>query len=236
VRTMIYNGLSIPHPPQPSLYPSPLTAAARFRFLVHRLTFNFLILAERVSGGPISSTILNLNLYCSSSIFDNPPFNRHLPVCLATQFFLPSFRVLRSQPTTGPNPAPRASARTNLVTERIPHGLTLLSYVHLVPHISLPASQLHQNAVSTDVLSDITSAAGWEILNCDSKSTDPQDIRLVCVDKAKGCSQLFSGGVENTIVRLPEDCAGMCIPCVWCPVLTPLLARWSICSCRQDLG
>jgi len=69
-------------------------------------------------------------------------------------------------------------------------------------------SNLVINAESTDALSDITSASGWDIINCDPKSTDPQDIRLVCVDQAKGCSQLFDGGVENTIVRLPESCAG----------------------------
>jgi hypothetical protein len=96
-------------------------------------------------------------------------------------------------------------------------------------------SNLVINAASTDSLSDITSAACWEILNCDPKSTDPQDIRLVCVDQAKGCSHLFNGDAENTIVRLPESCAGMYIPRTRCPVLN-LMSRWSICPCRQDMG
>jgi hypothetical protein len=66
-----------------------------------------------------------------------------------------------------------------------------------------------QNAENPNTLSDITGAAGWEILDCDETSTDPQDIRLVCVDESKGCRQLFGDGAENTIIRLPETCAGM---------------------------
>jgi hypothetical protein len=63
--------------------------------------------------------------------------------------------------------------------------------------------------ISGDVntVSDITSAAGWEILGCDPNSSQPQDIRLVCTNPSAGCSQLFQGGAEDTIVRLPESCS-----------------------------
>ncbi|KIM33069.1 hypothetical protein M408DRAFT_326729 [Serendipita vermifera MAFF 305830] len=64
------------------------------------------------------------------------------------------------------------------------------------------------NTENPTSLSDITDAAGWDIISCDPYSTGPQDIRLVCVDRTKGCDQLFEGGEENTIIRLPENCAG----------------------------
>ncbi|KLO17563.1 hypothetical protein SCHPADRAFT_886887 [Schizopora paradoxa] len=54
-------------------------------------------------------------------------------------------------------------------------------------------------------ISDITSAAGWRILNC-TDSTNSQTIRLACVDDSKGCAHVFQGGVEDTIVRLPIGC------------------------------
>ena len=54
-------------------------------------------------------------------------------------------------------------------------------------------------------ISDITNAAGWEILGCDGKSTDPQDIRLVCTNPDKQCDSLFKGGAENTLIRLPNS-------------------------------
>jgi hypothetical protein len=57
-------------------------------------------------------------------------------------------------------------------------------------------------------ISDITNAAGWEILGCDGKSTDPQDIRLVCTNPDKQCDSLFKGGAENTLIRLPNSCGG----------------------------
>ena len=47
------------------------------------------------------------------------------------------------------------------------------------------------------------------VLNCDDTSTEPQDIRLVCVDESEGCLQTFEGGAESTIIRLPENCAGI---------------------------
>lgn len=61
-----------------------------------------------------------------------------------------------------------------------------------------------QNTESHTSLSDITDAAGWDIIECDTGSTGVQDIRLVCTDTSKGCDHLFEGGEEHTIVRLPE--------------------------------
>ncbi|KAL5478586.1 hypothetical protein ACEPAI_2770 [Sanghuangporus weigelae] len=58
---------------------------------------------------------------------------------------------------------------------------------------------------STSAISDITSAAGWEILNCTSDS-DAQDIRLVCSGDEISCSHLFDNGAEHTVIRLPPEC------------------------------
>ncbi|KAG8835103.1 hypothetical protein FRC17_005224 [Serendipita sp. 399] len=69
-------------------------------------------------------------------------------------------------------------------------------------------SILSINTEKPTSLSDITSAAGWDIIECDPYSVGPQDVRLVCTDRSKGCDQLFEGGEENTIVLLPETCAG----------------------------
>ncbi|KAJ8507727.1 hypothetical protein ONZ45_g9934 [Pleurotus djamor] len=59
-----------------------------------------------------------------------------------------------------------------------------------------------------EVLTDITPAAGWVILDCDPNTLD-QDIRLVCEsdDEASGCHNVFDhAGPVNKIVRLPESC------------------------------
>ncbi|KAJ3991125.1 hypothetical protein F5050DRAFT_1581939 [Lentinula boryana] len=62
---------------------------------------------------------------------------------------------------------------------------------------------------SSNAISDITTAAGWQILNC-SATAMAQDIRLVCMSsdtEAAGCDHLFqSGGAEGKLVRLPENC------------------------------
>ncbi|KAL5497716.1 hypothetical protein ACEPAH_2647 [Sanghuangporus vaninii] len=61
---------------------------------------------------------------------------------------------------------------------------------------------------STFAISDITPAAGWEILNCTSDS-DAQDIRLVCSGDETSCSHLFHNGAEHTVVRLPPQCGSV---------------------------
>ena len=57
---------------------------------------------------------------------------------------------------------------------------------------------------SPTAVSDLTPAAGWQILDCDSNST-AQDIRAVCADPSASCEHLFQGGAVGTIVRLPEN-------------------------------
>ncbi|KAG5726845.1 hypothetical protein E4T56_gene1090 [Termitomyces sp. T112] len=64
---------------------------------------------------------------------------------------------------------------------------------------------------SRDAISDITVAAGWNIINCSCSSDElAQDVRLVCNNDdpvAAGCSHLYEGsGAEGKIVRLPESC------------------------------
>ncbi|KAF9813361.1 hypothetical protein IEO21_05653 [Rhodonia placenta] len=61
---------------------------------------------------------------------------------------------------------------------------------------------------NTSAISDLTEAAGWNILDCNSTS-GAQDIRAVCTNSTAGCNNLFEGGAIGTIVRLPEDCGTM---------------------------
>ncbi|KAF8877431.1 hypothetical protein BD779DRAFT_1448538, partial [Infundibulicybe gibba] len=62
---------------------------------------------------------------------------------------------------------------------------------------------------STNAISDITPAAGWQIISCSPDSVN-QDIRLVCMSgdaTTSGCDHLYQGaGAEGKIVRLPESC------------------------------
>ncbi|KAJ7674018.1 hypothetical protein DFH06DRAFT_752966 [Mycena polygramma] len=61
---------------------------------------------------------------------------------------------------------------------------------------------------SQDAITDITTAADWEILGCDPNALS-QDIRLVCKsdDPDSKCSHLYQNiGAENKLVRLPENC------------------------------
>ncbi|KAI0700589.1 hypothetical protein BC835DRAFT_1304043 [Cytidiella melzeri] len=61
---------------------------------------------------------------------------------------------------------------------------------------------------SSKAISDITTAAGWAILDCNATAMN-QDIRAVCTGNTTACSQLYSGGAAGTIVRLPENCGKM---------------------------
>jgi len=62
----------------------------------------------------------------------------------------------------------------------------------------------------SSVVSDITPAASWELLDCpEDWSSGSRDVRLVCtVDDSAlgGCDDLIEDGAENTLVRLPENC------------------------------
>ena len=51
-------------------------------------------------------------------------------------------------------------------------------------------------------MSDVTAAAGWEIIECQSNIIE-QDIRAVCADDGEtpGCDHLLSNGAEGKIVR-----------------------------------
>ncbi|KAH6904652.1 hypothetical protein BKA70DRAFT_1108941 [Coprinopsis sp. MPI-PUGE-AT-0042] len=59
---------------------------------------------------------------------------------------------------------------------------------------------------SSDAITDITAAAGWEILDC-QKDALSQDIRLVCTGNDDSCAHLYKTiGAEGKVVRLPENC------------------------------
>jgi hypothetical protein len=58
-----------------------------------------------------------------------------------------------------------------------------------------------------EAISDISEAAGWKIFDCNATSIEAQVIRIVCMKPENGCDHLFSGGAEDTIVRLSKDCA-----------------------------
>ncbi|KAJ6451289.1 hypothetical protein C8R45DRAFT_1223870 [Mycena sanguinolenta] len=63
---------------------------------------------------------------------------------------------------------------------------------------------------STDAITDITTAADWQILNCNSTALS-QNITLVCMndpsDPNSKCGHLYQNiGAVNKIVRLPENC------------------------------
>ncbi|KAL0945993.1 hypothetical protein HGRIS_012271 [Hohenbuehelia grisea] len=60
---------------------------------------------------------------------------------------------------------------------------------------------------SPHAISDVTSAAGWTILGCDS-GAEQQDLRLICTSTdPNGCNHLTDkGGPKDKIVRLPENC------------------------------
>ncbi|KAF9445654.1 hypothetical protein P691DRAFT_256115 [Macrolepiota fuliginosa MF-IS2] len=58
-----------------------------------------------------------------------------------------------------------------------------------------------------DAISDVTSAAGWTILDCD-KNLSVQKFRAVCADEedTDKCNHLFVNGAKNKIIRLPDNC------------------------------
>ncbi|KAJ7750986.1 hypothetical protein DFH07DRAFT_700873, partial [Mycena maculata] len=63
---------------------------------------------------------------------------------------------------------------------------------------------------SENAITDITPAADWQILGCNSTALS-QNIRLVCTsdpsDPSSLCAHLYQNtGAVNKIVRLPENC------------------------------
>ncbi|KAK0495454.1 hypothetical protein EDD18DRAFT_241861 [Armillaria luteobubalina] len=73
----------------------------------------------------------------------------------------------------------------------------------------VPASGSLKIWGSADALSDITPAAGWEILDCSPDGLE-QEIRLVCSHNSTdtaNCDHLYQNdGPVGKIVRLPENC------------------------------
>lgn len=78
---------------------------------------------------------------------------------------------------------------------------------------SLPANATASGSLkiwgSANILSDITPAAGWEIIDC-APGALAQEIRLVCLNNdtsSTGCDHLYQNdGAAGKIVRLPESC------------------------------
>lgn len=58
-------------------------------------------------------------------------------------------------------------------------------------------------------ISDITPAAGWDILNCSSDTT-AQTIRIICTGDGANCEHLNQNGAKDTLVRLPENVSNIC--------------------------
>ncbi|SRR6266576_2022639 len=86
-------------------------------------------------------------------------------------------------------------------------------------------------------ISDITTAAGWEIMDCDQNAVE-QDIRLVCTSSAAACGHLYSsGGAEGKIVRLPESVSHILRSFTQLQQIEPSAVRKKrVCSCSQSLG
>ncbi|KAF7297644.1 hypothetical protein MKEN_01387500 [Mycena kentingensis (nom. inval.)] len=76
----------------------------------------------------------------------------------------------------------------------------------------LPASVNASGTVriwgAKSAISDITTAAGWTILDCDPDAV-AQNIRLVCTGSDADCAHLEEGGAKNTLVRLPTSCGSV---------------------------
>ncbi|KAH6904651.1 hypothetical protein BKA70DRAFT_527891 [Coprinopsis sp. MPI-PUGE-AT-0042] len=78
-------------------------------------------------------------------------------------------------------------------------------YYDLPSSSQQPASGTLKIWGSSDAISDITNAAGWEIIDC-QKDAVTQDIRLVCTGNDAACAHLYKVGAEGKVVRLPENC------------------------------
>ncbi len=77
------------------------------------------------------------------------------------------------------------------------------------------------------MMADITPAAGWVVLDCDSNALE-QDIRLVCANdetESESCAHLFAqGGPVNKVLRLPESVSRL-IACGLPECLTRFVVR-----------
>lgn len=90
------------------------------------------------------------------------------------------------------------------------------------------------------MISDITTAAGWEILGCDPNAL-AQDIRIVCKSHdsaAAGCDHLFKDiGPAGKLVRLPENVgASTRMPCRVIMLMALTVREERICPCGEGVG
>ena len=77
---------------------------------------------------------------------------------------------------------------------------------------ALTFGQRRAQAGSQSSISDLTTAAGWEILDCDGSTAD-QDIRLVCSDDSKGCDHPDMSGVHDIIAFVCLTCLSIYSAC-----------------------
>ncbi|KAA1475878.1 hypothetical protein DENSPDRAFT_883888 [Dentipellis sp. KUC8613] len=61
---------------------------------------------------------------------------------------------------------------------------------------------------SPNAISDITTAAGWKILECDAGKA-AQTIKMVCTSATAPCSHILQNGAVDTLVRMPQNCGQM---------------------------
>ena len=74
----------------------------------------------------------------------------------------------------------------------------------IIQVINLTTTQSTQSG-APHAITDITEAAGWEIINCHQNKTE-QDIQLVCTTPSGECGHLFAnGGAEDKVLRLPDS-------------------------------
>jgi hypothetical protein len=108
---------------------------------------------------------------------------------------------------------PYASCFTKFTTDcrlRSPHDNWLVG--HLENRTSIVSVATHfPDAISQwgsdNVITDITPAADWQILDC-NRTALSQNLRLVCMndDPSSLCAHLYkNAGAANKIVRLPEN-------------------------------
>ncbi|KAI0350483.1 hypothetical protein OH77DRAFT_1430947 [Trametes cingulata] len=64
----------------------------------------------------------------------------------------------------------------------------------------------------SNLLSSIAPSSDWVVLGCTGETTGIQNVVAFCKkaenDSSSGCSAVFEGGAQNTIVKLPSGCGG----------------------------
>jgi hypothetical protein len=76
-------------------------------------------------------------------------------------------------------------------------------YVIIIQVTNLTTTQSTQSG-APHAITDITDAAGWEIISCHPNKTE-QEIQLVCTTPFGECGHLHAnGGAEDKVLRLPD--------------------------------